>query len=140
MGRPTFQGIRLIALDQDWELMRSLLPEALRASLDTSRDRYQEGPLPAYLGDPLNLVLDLSWGVEYKDGTFVVTAVDPNLSLTYERVREIETILELRKHPAVLVSPICQEGDTRTHGIIQRNHITRQYWDAGLVGPGTPIP
>ena len=139
MSSPTFQGVRFIILPADRDVLRQILPESLRKDFDTGANRYN-GKFPAILGDPLNLESGLSWGAEYNQDTIVVYAVDPGQSMTYERVRELEDSLGVRKHPEIVFSPIVQPGDKQTDGIVKRNHAFRQHWDAGLVGPGSPNP
>lgn len=133
MSRPTFKGIKLIVIVADRDVLRNVLPESLRRDFDMGHTLYR-GEMPAVLGDPLNLEQGLSWGAEYHPQTIVVWAVDPEMNLTYERVRALEDHLGLRKHPEILFSPIPQDGDDRTAGIIQRNHGFQQHWDAGLAG------
>ncbi|HKX72470.1 MAG TPA: hypothetical protein VJM32_00470 [Candidatus Saccharimonadales bacterium] len=139
MPRPTFQGVRLIVGNEHERVLRQALPEALRGDFDSGRRRYN-GNMPAIMGDPLNLELGLSWGVQYGQGTITVWAIDPNMNLTYEQVREFEDRHHIREHPQIMFAPLAQEGDERTRGIMQRNHVTYQHWDAGLIGPGSPNP
>ncbi|MBW4062128.1 hypothetical protein HJC99_06155 [Candidatus Saccharibacteria bacterium] len=140
MPHPTFTGIRLIVLTKDAPLIQATVPADAQAEFDrAAKFGPRNGPVAALYTTTTDTT-DLLWGLQLDPGVLTLWITNADECLTFDQVQAFEKAHQLRRHREILVSPVAQPGDDLTTGIIHRNHAFRAYWDAGLVGPGSPNP